>query len=107
MRPDGKIYNVGLYTFTSNVSYAVISRKYGNKIIMKSYLIDLMTNTMTPMNNSKIKAMSNIYVDGGSYMTSDRIGLRYYMNVTTDGQTNTTSVEIQDSWEYVIRGVKK
>lgn len=107
MRPDGKIYDVELNNFTSNVSYAVIRRKYKNKIIMKSYLIDLMSNTMTPMNYGKIKAISNSYVDGGAYMNSDRMGLRYYLNTTTDGRTKTISVEIQDSWEYVIRGVKK
>ena len=107
MRPDGKIYNVSLYNFTSNVSYAIISRKYGNKLIMKSYIIDLMTNTMTPMNYGKIKNISNSYCDGGAYMTSDNKSLRYYMDVTINGLTKNISVGIQDSWEYVIRGVKK
>lgn len=107
MRPDGKIYDVELYTFSSNVSYAVIERKHGNKLIRKSYIIDLMTNTMTPMNYGKIKNISNSYCDGGAYLTSDNKSLRYYMDVTINGLTQNVSVEIQDSWEYVIRGVKK
>ena len=107
MRTDGKIYDVELYTFGSNISYAVINRKHGNKIIMKSYLINLMTNTMTPMNYNKIKAMSSTYLDDGTYKTSNNNNLGYYKNVTVNGQTKLIYIEIQDSWEYVIRGVKK
>lgn len=107
LRPDGKIYDVELYTFSSNVSYAVISRKYKNKIIKKSYMLDLITNTMTPMNHGKIENIGGSYCDSGTYMTSDNKNIRYYMDVTENGMTKNISIEIQSSWEYVIRGVKK
>lgn len=106
MRPDGKIYDVELYNFGSNISYAIINRKHGNKIITKSYMIDLMTNTMTPMNYGKITRINGSYADGGNYMKSDSKALRYYIDVTTNGVTGNITVEIQDSWEYVIRGVE-
>jgi myosin heavy chain kinase D len=106
MRPDGKIYDVELYNFGSNISYAVISRKHGNKIISKSYMIDLMTNTMTPMNYGKINRINSSYADGGNYMKSDSKALRYYIDVTINGVTSNITVEFQDSWEYVIRGVE-
>lgn len=107
MRPDGKIYDVELATFGSNISYAIIKRKHGNKIIMKSYIIDLMTNTMTPMNYGKIKNISHTYFDGNTYKKSDNKSLRFYKDITINGETTNVSVEIQDSWEYVIRGVKR
>lgn len=107
MRPDGKMYNVELFNFSSNVPYAVISKKHGNKIIMKSYIIDLTTNTMTPMNHSKIKNISTDYTDGGTYTNSDDKKTGYYTNITTNDQTSNVYIEIQDSWEYAIRGVKK
>ena len=107
MRPDGKIYDISSYMFTSNVAYTVISRKVDDKVIMKSYLIDFANGKLVPMNYAKINAMRSAYTSGGNFMTDSDKSLTYSVIKTVNGVTNRVEIDLQSSKEYVIQGIKK
>lgn len=107
MRPDGKIYDISSYMFTSNVAYTVISRKVDDKVIMKSYLIDFANGKLVPMNYAKINAMRSAYTSGGNFMTDSDKSLTYSVIKTVNGVTSKVQIDLQSSKEYAIQGVKK
>ena len=107
MRPDGKIYDISSYMFTSNVAYTVISRKVDDKVIMKSYLIDFANGKLVPMNYAKINAMRSAYTSGGNFMTDSDKSLTYSIIKTVNGVTSKVQIDLQSSKEYAIQGVKK
>lgn len=107
MRPDGKIYDISSYMFTSNVAYTVISRKVDDKVIMKSYLIDFANGKLVPMNYAKINTMRSAYTSGGNFMTDSDKSLTYSIIKTVNGVTSKVQIDLQSSKEYAIQGIKK
>ena len=103
MRPDGKIYDAEVITFSSNVSYLRIYRRLGKKLILKTYYIDKSKKILVPMNYIDIVRKDNKFYDSGLRMW------RSYppINHSYPGKDSNVFVTLSGSIEYTIRGVKK